>query len=236
MDIVVISKFTKSVSNLLPEWFVKDILLGKLGMREIYVSENFYFGKDAKGDEDTLMELAHKLAFKAHIVKLVKAQGTAISSSLIRRLIVKGDLAKAALLLGRPVSVLGTVVRGRRRGRTSGSNGVGIPTGGISGCAHGGLTSAAHICYHGGGGWRGHRRLQRREQRSERKAMEPELGSERVAQYGDCGCAICAIICKDSGCATNPCLRTPGHRRSADQGGNRLCGRDGAGRRWAGGV
>ena len=51
----------------------------------------------------------------------VLAASGPVSSTAIRAAIRAGDLALAAEMLGRPVSVLGTVVRGDGRGRTLGA-------------------------------------------------------------------------------------------------------------------
>ncbi len=51
----------------------------------------------------------------------------AVSSSAIRRLVQKGDLKTASRLLGRPVTVFGTVVKGNNIGRK-----LGFPTANIN--------------------------------------------------------------------------------------------------------
>jgi riboflavin kinase/FMN adenylyltransferase len=51
---------------------------------------------------------------------MVKVSGKAVSSTSIRNLIIKGDLDRAARMLGRPVGIYGTVISGRKRGRLLG--------------------------------------------------------------------------------------------------------------------
>lgn len=120
IDIVLVLRFTKSIARISPEKFVSRILKEKLGMREIYIGENFFFGKGALAGPETLQKLSEKLGFKAHAFKPVKKNGKVVSSSLIRGLIIKGDIRGAASLLGRHVSILGTVVHGAKRGRLLG--------------------------------------------------------------------------------------------------------------------
>jgi riboflavin kinase/FMN adenylyltransferase len=126
VDSIAVIKFTKELSKVTPEGFVKDILIDGLGMKEIFVSDNFYFGRGAKAGTARLKELAREFGFKANIIKPVRSGGKAISSSRIRSLITGGRLERAADLLGRPVSVLGTVVHGVKRGRK-----LGFPTANI---------------------------------------------------------------------------------------------------------
>ena len=111
-DILVIVKFTRSFSRMSPEKFIKNILVDKLRAKQIYVGENFYFGKGAGADAEILRRLSKRHGVNITAVNPIKVSGHIASSSLIRELILKGKLGKAAGLLGRPVSVFGTVVKG----------------------------------------------------------------------------------------------------------------------------
>jgi riboflavin kinase/FMN adenylyltransferase len=120
IDILIVLRFTKSMARISPEKFVETILMGKLGMREMYVGENFFFGRGALAGPETLQKLSDKLGFKAHAFKPVMKNSKVVSSSLIRNLIINGDIKEAANLLGRHVSILGTVVHGAAMGRLLG--------------------------------------------------------------------------------------------------------------------
>lgn len=127
VDYLIILAFTRSLAAISPERFVKNILMRKLALKEIFVGENFYFGKGARASIKTLSMLSEDLGFKVRIIKPVRTDGHIISSTLIRRLIVNGAFSKASKFLGRPVSILGTVVKGLRRGRI-----LGYPTANIN--------------------------------------------------------------------------------------------------------
>ncbi|MDD5422960.1 MAG: bifunctional riboflavin kinase/FAD synthetase [Candidatus Omnitrophica bacterium] len=120
VDISVVLKFTRHFSGLSPEKFLKDVLAGRLGVKYIYAGENFYFGKGAKAGTGKLKNMALSLGVKVIEVRPVMVMGRIASSSLARDLILKGDLAGASRILGRPVSVLGTVVSGSRIARALG--------------------------------------------------------------------------------------------------------------------
>jgi len=126
VDYTVVLKFTEQLSRLSSVSFVKNILLGKLGMKEICVGENFYFGSGAKAGIPELKEMGERLSFKVEAIRPVMSGSRVVSSSLIRRLIIKGDIRAASKFLGRPVSILGTVVSGDGRGRL-----LGFPTANI---------------------------------------------------------------------------------------------------------
>ena len=126
IDICVVIRFNKRFSQIPAEDFIRDILVNKIGAQYIYVGRNFRFGKQARGDFKTLDKLSHVYNFKLKAFDIIKINNQPISSTYIRRLIAKGKLSAAGKLLTRPVSVLGTVVRG-----TSLATKLGFPTANI---------------------------------------------------------------------------------------------------------
>ncbi len=126
VDYTVILKFTRPLSRVSPESFVKKILVDKLGMKEICVGENFYFGNGAMAGIAVLKKIGARLSFKVEAIKPVMSGSRVVSSSLIRALIIKGDIRAASRFLGRPISILGTVASGDGRGRL-----LGFPTANI---------------------------------------------------------------------------------------------------------
>lgn len=127
VDTLVVVKFTRKLAALSPERFVKDVLVRRLGAKCVYVGENFYFGAGAKAGVNKLKRIAAVFGVEVAEVQAVKVRGRIASSSLARALISKGDLDAASKILGRPVSVLGTVVRGSRLARE-----LGYPTANIN--------------------------------------------------------------------------------------------------------
>lgn len=119
-DYVAVLKFTKTLASFSPEAFAKNILLAHAGAGEVYVGDNFYFGKAAEADAQELQRLGIRLGFKVTIVRAVRIGRKRISSSYIRKLVTSGRLDEAEKFLGRPVSVLGTVVSGANLARELG--------------------------------------------------------------------------------------------------------------------
>lgn len=120
VDILVLTKFSLRFSYTKAEEFVSRILLKRLGMKEMLVGENFSFGKAGSGDIALLKNLSRKYGFKVKSIALLKEGKRAISSTYVRSLILNGRLKEASRLLGRPVSILGTVIEGAKRGRILG--------------------------------------------------------------------------------------------------------------------
>jgi len=120
IDACIVINFNKKFANITAFNFVRHILVQKIGVNEVYVGNNFRFGKDAKGDIKTLSKLALLYNFRLKAFEVISSRGLTICSTYIRSLIKNGNLAIARKLLSRPVAVLGTVTRGVRLGRRMG--------------------------------------------------------------------------------------------------------------------
>ena len=125
--VTVVVPFTAQLAAMEPEAFVRDILVERLGAREIVVGFNHRFGRGARGDTALLGTLGERLGFHVEVVAPTDVDGTPVSSSAIRSALQRGDLEQAARLLGRPYFVGGQVVAGAGRGRT-----LGFPTANIA--------------------------------------------------------------------------------------------------------
>ena len=115
--------FTKKFAGASHQDFLYGLLLHKLGMKALSVGDDFRFGHRALGDRHYLEEESRYAGFGLYLTRPLRFGGRAISSTRIRQLIERGDLSGAARMLGRPVSLYGTVVHGRGRGKS-----VGFPT------------------------------------------------------------------------------------------------------------
>lgn len=127
VDMLVVARFTRAFSRIGPSEFIRTVVAGRLRAREVVVSEKFYFGKGARAGVRELGKIAAACGIAVRVVRPAKALGVAVGSRLVRRMILRGDIRGAARLIGRPVSVLGTVVSGSRFGRV-----LGYPTANIN--------------------------------------------------------------------------------------------------------
>lgn len=109
---VEILPFTRELSLLTPEQFVKQILVEKLNARAVLVGDNFRFGHKAAGHVDTLNELGARFGFVAEAVPAVQRRGRIVSSSEVRKLVESGNVSLACRLLERPFWLDGKVVPG----------------------------------------------------------------------------------------------------------------------------
>ncbi|MCE5313672.1 MAG: bifunctional riboflavin kinase/FAD synthetase [Armatimonadota bacterium] len=120
VDKVIVAEFNHELAGLSRDEFVNTILVNNLRARQVVVGSNFRFGKGREGDTRYLIEVASKVGIGVSIVPSVIVDGGPASSTRIRALISRGDVAEAAKLLGRRFALRGTVVRGQQIGRTLG--------------------------------------------------------------------------------------------------------------------
>ena len=119
VDQVVLVDFTTELSLLKADEFVA-LLSGHLRMRGLVAGPDFAVGHRREGDMPTLERLGSGLGFWVEPVEPVLMGKIVIRSSVIRSLIVQGDVANAGRMLGRSHSLTGVVVTGDRRGRQLG--------------------------------------------------------------------------------------------------------------------
>lgn len=120
VDILVVLAFTEELARYSPEKFVDTILIKGLGVKEIYIGENFFFGARASAGAARLRSIAGAASVKVIPIRSVRIGGRVASSSLARKMILSGRLDSAKKMLGRPVSLLGTVIRGTMLARSLG--------------------------------------------------------------------------------------------------------------------
>ncbi|MBS1812194.1 MAG: bifunctional riboflavin kinase/FAD synthetase [Acidobacteria bacterium] len=118
MQQVVVMNFTHELAALSAEEFIGRFMLEALGAREIHLGKGFAFGKDRRGNIELLRREAERLGFVADEVPEVRLQHHRISSTMVRRLLQSGRVNLGRRMLGRPYGIEGTVIEGRKLGRT----------------------------------------------------------------------------------------------------------------------
>jgi riboflavin kinase / FMN adenylyltransferase len=120
LDTTLVLPFTRELAAVEPEAFVRDVLSQRLHARAVVVGTDHRFGRGARGDARLLEMLGSQLGFAVEVVVPLEIDGAPVSSTEIRGALGRGDVERAARLLGRPYSACGEVVRGAGRGRTLG--------------------------------------------------------------------------------------------------------------------
>lgn len=112
--------FDQQLAKLTPKQFVQEILVRQLQAQHISVGSDFRFGRNRVGTAEELQAIAAVEGIEVMITSLKLLDGNRISSSAIRNALQAGDISLANYLLGRPYSLVGTVVEGQRLGNTLG--------------------------------------------------------------------------------------------------------------------
>ncbi len=126
VDNLLVIPFTRKFSSLDYKEFFEDYIIKKIGISEIILGHDHKFGKGRTGDEEKLKVLGKEYNFEVTPVPAITIDDNIVSSTKIRNALIEGDAKHANLLLGRPYSFSGFVIKGKMRGRT-----LGFPTANI---------------------------------------------------------------------------------------------------------
>ena len=116
-------EFTKELSAITASNFVDSLDASCTPLHALCVGSEWSFGKGGEGNVDLLKEIGSQRGFSVIRIDPIQSADVPISSTRIRAAIAKGDLSDAALCLGRPFLLTGTVVPGAGLGAT-----IGFPT------------------------------------------------------------------------------------------------------------
>ena len=112
-------RFGEALRNLSPEGFAQ-LLVRELAPSVVVVGHDFRFAKHGAATAPVLAEAGGRLGFEVEVLPPVMIAGERISSSGVRAALARSDFALARHWLGRPWSMRGRVVPGRRLGRDLG--------------------------------------------------------------------------------------------------------------------
>jgi len=127
IDRVVLLEFGRKLAAMQADSFVQRLLLDGLGVRYLFVGDDFRFGKGRGGDIGFLRKVGQAQGFGVENMNTFAVGDERVSSTRIRELLAEGDLARAGHYLGRPYRICGRVAHGDARGRT-----IGFPTANIN--------------------------------------------------------------------------------------------------------
>ena len=120
VNFVINIKFNKNFSKIKAEDFVKNIIYKKINPKQVFVSNNFKFGNNRKGNVNLLKKLGKKYDYRLLIISPYKFEKKLVSSTRIRKCLQKGNIDLANKLLSRMWSISGYVIKGKKLGRKLG--------------------------------------------------------------------------------------------------------------------
>jgi riboflavin kinase/FMN adenylyltransferase len=113
---VLVLPFDEAMAATPAEEFVAGLRSACRPIGSIAVGHDWVFGHRARGS----VALLRSMGLTVHAVEAVLVDGATARSTGVREALATGDFTRAARLLGRPPTVLGTVVAGRQLGRKIG--------------------------------------------------------------------------------------------------------------------
>jgi riboflavin kinase/FMN adenylyltransferase len=122
IDQVVVLRFDDRLARQSPQDFIDSVLVKGLGVKYLLVGDDFRFGAKRAGDYAMLDAAGQQHGFDVARMNSYEVHGLRVSSSAVREALGLGDMAGVARLLGRPYSVSGHVVHGRKLGRALGAS------------------------------------------------------------------------------------------------------------------
>jgi riboflavin kinase / FMN adenylyltransferase len=120
VDRTCVAHFNERFASIEPQAFIDDILVSGLRCEHLLIGDDFRFGAQRRGDFALLESAARRGAFTVQRMDTVALDGQRISSSAVRSALAEADFERVERLLGRPYSISGHVVHGRKLGRELG--------------------------------------------------------------------------------------------------------------------
>ncbi|MFJ3958689.1 bifunctional riboflavin kinase/FAD synthetase [Arthrobacter sp. NPDC090010] len=132
VDGVLVMEYTHELSLMTARGFVQDVLVDGLHASAVVIGHDTRFGAGNGGDVQTMRELGAELGFAVDVIDEFGTDDDGglsrrCSSTWVRETLAAGDVAQAAVVLGRPHRMRGEVVHGAARGRE-----LGFPTANLS--------------------------------------------------------------------------------------------------------
>ena len=120
IDLMLVVPFDRDLAALSSREFTKRYLVDGIGASEVLEGYDHHWGRNREGDVSALRQFGKEFGFTVIAVDPIRQAGELVNSSTIREHLLRGSVAEAASLLGRPYEIRGRVVRGDERGRTLG--------------------------------------------------------------------------------------------------------------------
>ncbi len=121
IDQCLVLPFNARLASQPPGQFIENMLRRGLGVRYVLVGDDFRFGAKRAGDYAMLDAAGDVNGFDVARMNSYEVHQLRVSSSAVRDALRHGRMTDVAALLGRPYSISGHVVHGRKLGRNLGA-------------------------------------------------------------------------------------------------------------------
>lgn len=123
IDYLIEYPFYQETADMEPNTYIEEVLVKRIHAKCIVAGEDVSFGRRGLGNYQLLEEKSQKFGYDVIIIDKVQYEGREVSSTYVREEVARGKMELVYQLLGIPYHVGGTIVHGRKLGRT-----LGMPT------------------------------------------------------------------------------------------------------------
>jgi riboflavin kinase / FMN adenylyltransferase len=123
IDRVVVLPFTEAFSQYSGKQYVEEVLVEGLHTQRMIIGYDHRFGHNRMDGIEYLLEVGPEYGFTVDEIPREDVDSLAVSSTRIRKALESCQITLATEYLGRPYSIMGKVVHGKKLGRT-----IGYPT------------------------------------------------------------------------------------------------------------
>lgn len=123
IDYYILYPFDSETAGTEAEDFLKEVLLKQMNMKVLVAGEDLSFGKSGSGNGDFIKGICKELDFKFCECPKLRIEDKEVSATLVRDMVISGEMEKCRTFLGRNYSLQGVVLKGNQLGRT-----IGVPT------------------------------------------------------------------------------------------------------------
>jgi riboflavin kinase/FMN adenylyltransferase len=127
IDHLIIHPFDQDFSRLTAHEFVEKVLVKHLNVGKIIIGYDHRFGRNRTANINDLIEYGEEFGFEVEQITAQEIDEVSVSSTKIRTALDEGNIALANEYLGYPFFITGTVIEGKKLGRT-----IGFPTANIA--------------------------------------------------------------------------------------------------------
>ena len=100
VDVLVEYPFDDAFAATEPKAFIRDVLVDMMRAGYVVVGSDYRFGRDRKGDVDTLRSYADEYGYKVIVIDKLEQDDEVVSSTVIRKNISEGDVRSVIPMLG----------------------------------------------------------------------------------------------------------------------------------------
>jgi len=126
IDHLIKLEFTREFAAMSSQDFIQNILIESIGAKRLVIGYNHRFGKNREGSFEYLVENQGQFGFEVEEIPRQEVDEVGVSSTLIRKSILNGEIDQANKFLGYLYQLGGKVVSGDKIGHT-----IGFPTANI---------------------------------------------------------------------------------------------------------